>query len=98
MKTPLAMTLPVEPVPVVVIIWKCSVPLAAVWVLAAAIPAPPITVAAAAAVSAEMIILRIAGSPSGAIAARWAPREGGGLISGGNAPSVPRTSGVAHRQ
>ncbi len=26
MKTPLAMTLPVEPVPVVVIIWKCSVP------------------------------------------------------------------------
>src|SRR5690242_1431802 len=67
------MTLPVEPVPVVVIIWKCSVPLTAVWVLAAASPAPPSIAAAAVAVRAEMIIFRIAGSPSGANAA------GGGM-------------------
>jgi hypothetical protein len=40
-----------------------------VWVLAAARPAPPITAAAAAAVTAEARILRITGSPSGAIAA-----------------------------
>ena len=68
-KTPLAMTLPVDEVPEVVIIWKFSVPLTPVWVLATASPAPPITAAAAAAVTAEARILRITGSPSGAIAA-----------------------------
>ena len=53
----------------VVMSWKCSVPLAAAWVLAAASPAPPIMAAAAATVAAEARILRITGSPSGAIAA-----------------------------
>src|SRR5690348_14597297 len=54
--------------------WKCSVPLTPVWVLAVASPAPPSTAAAAATVTAEARILRIAGSPSGAIAAGWVPR------------------------
>src|SRR5690242_5595092 len=67
--TPLAIMDDVGEVAEVVMSWKFSVPLTPVWVLAAASPAPPITAAVAAAVTAEARILRIAGSPSGAIAA-----------------------------
>src|SRR5689334_4868634 len=79
--------------------WKCSVPLTPVWVLAVASPSPPITAAAAAAVTAEARILRITGSPSVAIAAGGGVprvRRPGQRLS---TPTSLRGTGVlAHRQ
>src|SRR5260370_11200584 len=83
------MTLADDEVPDVVIIWKFSVPLTAVWVLAMASPVPPTTAAAAAAVSAEAMLLRITGSPSGAIAAGRAPRVRRSRRAEVTTPSVP---------
>src|SRR5215469_6845334 len=43
--------------------WKVSVLVAAAWLLAAAIPVPPSSATAVAATAAEVMILRIPGSP-----------------------------------
>ena len=72
-KTPLAMTLAVGEVADVLIIWKCSVPLATECVPAAAIPVPPSRAVAAAATAADVMILCITGSPS--VAGRCRPNR-----------------------